>query len=108
MTFENKSFGLKNKNKSAKVQRHVQELNQQANLRGVTKEEQEKKKEREKLAERKRLEMAKKEELSQLMAPTDIIQPKVPFGVDPKTVLCAFFKAGRCQKGKLDSLLSLS
>ncbi|GAA5832836.1 hypothetical protein JCM5353_008351, partial [Sporobolomyces roseus] len=38
-------------------------------------------------------------ELSQLMAPTDIIQPKVPFGVDPKTVLCAFFKAGRCQKG---------
>lgn len=69
-------------------------------MRGVTKEEQEKKKEREKLAERKRLEMAKKEELSQLMAPTDIIQPKVPFGVDPKTVLCAFFKAGRCQKGK--------
>jgi len=46
------------------------------------------------------MEMAKKEELAQLMAPTDIIQPKVPFGVDPKTVLCAFFKAGRCQKGK--------
>ena len=24
---------------------------------------------------------------------------KVPFGVDPKTVLCAFFKAGTCGKG---------
>ena len=24
---------------------------------------------------------------------------KVPFGVDPKTVLCAFFKAGTCEKG---------
>ena len=24
---------------------------------------------------------------------------KVPFGVDPKTVLCAFFKAGHCDKG---------
>jgi hypothetical protein len=52
------------------------------------------------------MEMAKKEELAQLMAPTDIIQPKVPFGVDPKTVLCAFFKAGRCQKG--ENLIILS
>ena len=24
---------------------------------------------------------------------------KVPFGVDPKTVLCAFYKAGTCEKG---------
>ena len=24
---------------------------------------------------------------------------KVPFGVDPKTVLCAFYKAGHCGKG---------
>ncbi|GAA5946591.1 hypothetical protein JCM3765_000311 [Sporobolomyces pararoseus] len=93
------TFGLKNKSKSAKVQRHVQELQQQASIRGVTKEQQEKQKEKEKLAERKRQEMLKKEELAQLLAPTDIIQPKVPFGVDPKTVLCAFFKAGRCQKG---------
>ncbi|GAA6059730.1 hypothetical protein JCM10212_000258 [Sporobolomyces blumeae] len=93
------TFGLKNKNKSAKVQRHVQELQQQASVRGVTKEQQEKQKEKERLAEKKRQEMAKKEELAQLLAPTDIVQPKVPFGVDPKTVLCAFHKAGRCQKG---------
>ena len=24
---------------------------------------------------------------------------KVPFGVDPKTVLCAYFKVGTCEKG---------
>src|SRR6202043_1352142 len=24
---------------------------------------------------------------------------KVPFGVDPKTVLCTFFKSGHCDKG---------
>jgi hypothetical protein len=24
---------------------------------------------------------------------------KVPFGVDSKTVLCEFFKAGRCENG---------
>lgn len=25
---------------------------------------------------------------------------KIPFGVDPKTVLCVFFKQGNCEKGK--------
>ena len=25
---------------------------------------------------------------------------KVPFGVDPKTVLCIFYKQGNCEKGK--------
>lgn len=25
---------------------------------------------------------------------------KVPFGVDPKTVLCQFYKQGHCDKGK--------
>ena len=24
---------------------------------------------------------------------------KIPFGTDPKTVLCAFYKAGTCEKG---------
>ena len=27
-------------------------------------------------------------------------QQKVPFGVDPKTVLCTFFKQGNCDKGR--------
>ena len=25
---------------------------------------------------------------------------KVPFGVDPKTVLCIFYKQGNCEKGR--------
>lgn len=27
------------------------------------------------------------------------VQQKVPFGVNPKTILCAFHKAGTCTKG---------
>jgi hypothetical protein len=33
---------------------------------------------------------------------------KVPFGVDPKTVLCVFFKAGHCEKGELEMLATMS
>jgi hypothetical protein len=29
----------------------------------------------------------------------------VAFGVDPKTVLCSFFKAGICEKGMLTFVL---
>jgi hypothetical protein len=41
-------------------------------------------------------EKRKKEEVA-LLNPVQV--QKVPFGVDPKTVLCAFFKAGTCEKG---------
>lgn len=57
-------------------------------------------KEREKQAivDRKRAEQAKKDELQQLFRPVQV-QQSVPFGVNPKTILCAFFKAGTCTKG---------
>ncbi|POY72600.1 hypothetical protein BMF94_4428 [Rhodotorula taiwanensis] len=96
---EDKTFGLKNKNKSSKVQKQVQIINQQEAQKGRNKEVKEKEKEKERLAERKRAEQAKKELEASLYSGPEIVQPKVPFGVDPKTVLCAFFKAGRCQKG---------
>ncbi|GAA6021302.1 hypothetical protein JCM10207_002690 [Rhodosporidiobolus poonsookiae] len=96
---EDKTFGLKNKNKSAKVQQHVKILQQQAAQKGVNNEMKEKQKEKERLAEKKRQEQAKKDLEHSLYNSPDIVQPKVPFGVDPKTVLCAFHKAGRCQKG---------
>lgn len=35
--------------------------------------------------------------MAELFKPIQV--QKVPFGVDPKTVLCSFFKAGTCQKG---------
>lgn len=47
---------------------------------------------------RKKMEEEKKKEMAELFNSV-IIQQKVPFGVDPKTVLCAHFKAGKCQKG---------
>ena len=47
---------------------------------------------KEKLEEEKR----KKEEAT-LFKPVQT--QKVPPGVDPKTLLCAFFKAGHCEKG---------
>jgi len=48
--------------------------------------------EKEKAEEEKR----RKEEAA-LLKPVPV--QKVPFGVDPKTVLCAFYKAGTCEKG---------
>lgn len=48
-------------------------------------------------------EKAKAEEAKRLKEEAALIKPvqvqKVPFGVDPKTVLCAFYKAGTCEKG---------
>ena len=41
-------------------------------------------------------EKRKKEEAA-MFKPVQV--QKVPFGVDPKTVLCAFYKAGHCEKG---------
>jgi len=38
-----------------------------------------------------------KKEAAELFKPVQTQQ--VPFGVDPKTVLCQFFKAGSCEKG---------
>jgi len=37
-------------------------------------------------------------EAAELFKPVQV--QKVPFGVDPKSVLCQFFKAGNCEKGK--------
>ena len=39
-----------------------------------------------------------KREAAELFKPVQV--QKVPFGVDPKTVLCIFFKQGNCEKGK--------
>jgi len=52
-----------------------------------------KEKEEKKLAEEQR-----KKELALLFKPT-VIQPKVAPGVDPKSLLCQYFKQGQCAKG---------
>jgi hypothetical protein len=48
-------------------------------------------------AKQKADEEKRKKEEAAMFKPVQV--QKVPFGVDPKTVLCAFFKAGNCDKG---------
>ncbi|KAG6728479.1 hypothetical protein I3842_02G174900 [Carya illinoinensis] len=87
---EDKTFGLKNKNKSKNVQKYVQNLQQSAQPKpDQTKAAAKKKKEEEK---------AKEKELNDLFK-VAVSQPKVPVGVDPKSILCEFFKVGQCTKG---------
>jgi hypothetical protein len=78
---EDKTFGLKNKNKSKKVQQFIA---QQTASSGLVKKAPEKKKE---------IDIEK----DLFQAPT-VIQ-KVPFGTDPKTVLCINFKNKNCNLG---------
>ena len=94
---EDKTFGMKNK-KGAQAKKQIAQMT--SNLQnGVSPEE--KKKQAEKAArekEKKAAEDAKREADLLLNKPAQI--QKVPFGVDPKTVLCIFHKKGNCEKGK--------
>lgn len=94
---EDKTFGLKNKNKSAKVQKQVQQIQAQAALAGKSKQALAKEKEKELRAKEKAEEEKRRKEEAVLLKPAQT--QKVPFGVDPKTVLCAYFKVGTCEKG---------
>ncbi|XWS43642.1 hypothetical protein CRYUN_Cryun16bG0121200 [Craigia yunnanensis] len=87
---EDKTFGLKNKNKSKNVQKYVQNLKQSVQPKpDSSKVAQKKKKEEEK---------AKEKELNDLFK-IAVTQPKVPVGVDPKSIVCEFYKVGQCAKG---------
>lgn len=86
---EDKTFGLKNKNKSKAVQKYVQNLKSSVQPKTDPKVDAKKKREEEK---------AKEKELNDLFK-IAVSQPKVPAGVDPKSILCEFFKVGQCAKG---------
>ncbi|KAK6455793.1 putative translation machinery-associated protein [Scheffersomyces xylosifermentans] len=89
---EDKTFGMKNKNKSKRVQQEIQQIKAGIDGGMAKKKEAEAKR---LAAEKKAAEDAKKEAAA-LMG---IVQQKVPFGVDPKSILCEFFKKGLCTKG---------
>lgn len=93
---EDRTFGMKNK-KGAQKQKEIARMTISAKAGGTPEEkkkaEEKLQKEREKAASEK----AKKEE-AELFKPIQV--QKVPFGVDPKTVLCQFYKKGHCEKGK--------
>ncbi|GJJ08327.1 hypothetical protein Clacol_002538 [Clathrus columnatus] len=92
-----KTFGMKNK-KGAKAQKHVQQIQKQAATTGKSKEDLAKEKEKELRAREKAEEEKRRKENAELFKPVQV-QQKIPFGVDPKTILCAYFKAGSCDKG---------
>lgn len=93
-TIEDKTFGLKNK-KGAKQQKFIKNVTQQVKQGGPggPRQATEADKGNKKVDKKKEL-----EELNELFKPVVAAQ-KVAKGVDPKSVLCAFFKQGQCTKG---------
>ncbi|KAG4078860.1 hypothetical protein HA402_007410 [Bradysia odoriphaga] len=88
---EDKTFGLKNK-KGAKTQKFIAQVEKQVKSGGlhpVTSVNAKKEEKEKKLKEQK--------ELLALFRPVQT--QKVEKGTDPKSVVCAFFKAGQCGKG---------
>ena len=85
------------KNKSAKVQKEVARIQAQASMAGKSPDVLAKEREKELRAKAKAEEEQRKRDDAALLRPVQA--QKVPFGVDPKTLLCAFFKAGHCDKG---------
>lgn len=93
---DDKTFGMKNK-KGGKAQNQIKQLQAQAKS-NVSLDEKRKQAEREQKAKEKAAAEAAKAEAAALFKPVQA--QKVPFGVDPKTVVCEFFKKGACEKGK--------
>ncbi|KAG7228393.1 hypothetical protein INR49_007565 [Caranx melampygus] len=92
---EDKTFGLKNK-KGAKQQKYIKNVTQQVkygqqSARQIAQAEAEK-------TSKKTDKKKELDELNELFKPVVAAQ-KVSKGVDPKSVLCAFFKQGQCTKG---------
>uniref|UniRef100_A0A669BBI6 Zinc finger CCCH domain-containing protein 15 n=1 Tax=Oreochromis niloticus TaxID=8128 RepID=A0A669BBI6_ORENI len=92
---EDKTFGLKNK-KGAKQQKYIKNVTQQVkygqqSARQIAQAEAEK-------TTKKSDKKKELDELNELFKPVVAAQ-KVSKGVDPKSVLCAFFKQGQCTKG---------
>ncbi|KAK7921182.1 hypothetical protein PG985_009204 [Apiospora marii] len=90
-----KTFGMKNKKGSA-AQKQIKQIN--ATATGTAEEKRKQAEKEAKAREKKAAEDAKRENAELLARPAQI--QKVPFGVDPKTVVCIFYKKGDCEKGK--------
>ena len=91
---EDKTFGLKNKNKSASVQKYIKGVQQQ--VKGVPKGGE---------AARIAAQIQSKEEKKKTQADQLLLASlfkavvDMPKDQDPKTIICSFYKSGFCQKG---------
>ncbi|CAD6918883.1 unnamed protein product [Tilletia controversa] len=92
-----KTFGMKNK-KGGATQKAMQQIKHEQSMQGKTKEDLARQKAKE---EEKKLKAAAEKIRKEEAATMLIVQPKVPFGVDPKTIVCEFWKHGRCDKSAL-------
>jgi hypothetical protein len=93
---EDRTFGMKNK-KGAQTQKQIAQMQVSAQA-GGTPEEKKKAAEKAQREREKPAAEAARKEAAELFKPVQV--QKVPFGVDPKTVLCQFYKKGHCEKGK--------
>lgn len=93
---EDKTFGMKNK-KGAQSQKIIAQMTQSAKAGGSAEEKRKAAEKAQREREKAAAEAAKKE-AAELFKPVQV--QKVPFGVDPKTVLCQYYKKGHCEKGK--------
>ncbi|XP_032689371.1 zinc finger CCCH domain-containing protein 15 homolog [Odontomachus brunneus] len=90
---EDKTFGIKNK-KGAKQQKFIQQVEKQVKSGGVNPRKLEDPNAK-KLEKEKKLKEQK--ELALIFKPVQT--QKIDKGIDPKSVVCAFFKQGQCTKG---------
>jgi len=96
---EDRTFGLKNKNKSKKVQQYVKAVETSVAAAGMASKE---RREQERAKAMKEAAKAAKEaaEMEKAALFKSVVNKTVvPQGADPKSVLCEFFKAGKCARG---------
>lgn len=91
-----KTFGMKNK-KGGAAQKQIAQL-KAAQAAGGSADEKKKAAEKAQREKEKAAAEQARKETAELFKPVQV--QKVPFGVDPKTVLCQFFKKGHCDKGR--------
>ena len=91
---EDKTFGLKNKNKSASVQKYIKGVQQQ--VKGVMKGG-----ERAEIAAQLQTKEEKKKTMADQMLLASLFKSVVdmPKGQDPKSIICSFYRSGLCMKG---------
>ncbi|KAF2131362.1 zinc finger-containing protein [Dothidotthia symphoricarpi CBS 119687] len=91
-----KTFGMKNK-KGGAAQKQIKQI-KATEASGGSPADKKKAAEKEQREKDKLAAEQARREVADLFKPVQV--QKVPFGVDPKTILCQFFKKGNCEKGK--------
>jgi hypothetical protein len=83
--------------KGGAAQKQIKQIQASA-AAGKSAEQKRKDAEKEQRAKEKKAAEEAQKEAAALFKPVQV--QKVPFGVDPKTILCQFYKKGACEKGK--------